>query len=147
MVFAFVPFSSAKTCMKWRWPLSLHLQLSTTSRTLSLEKLATRSFSSRNCCFSTNAIEFPNPPTIFAPATPPGKSAISIVRISGPQVEQVWKSTKSPKSGQASPWPPLARKAFLREIYCPSTNEKLDDGLVLYFPGHYSNLFLVRNIT
>lgn len=78
-------------------------------------------------------------PTIYAPATPAGKSAIAVVRIAGPQVSKVWESTGSPRSGKVKAWPPIPRKAFLRDIYDPVSKQKLDQGLVLYFPGNSIN--------
>lgn len=32
-------------------------------------------------------------------------------------------------------WPPPARKAMLRAICDPKTRDKIDEGLVLFFPG------------
>ncbi|KAK9897478.1 tRNA modification GTPase TrmE [Cystobasidium minutum MCA 4210] len=77
-------------------------------------------------------------PTIYAPATPPGKSAIAVVRIAGPQVSKVWQATRSPRNGKHKPWPPPARKAVLRDIYDAATQQKLDQGLVIYFPAESS---------
>jgi tRNA modification GTPase len=78
-------------------------------------------------------------PTIYAPSTPHGKSAIAIVRITGPQVSKVWlEATRSPRSSGSmttSKWPPSARRAILRDIHDPITQQKLDQGLVIYFPG------------
>ena len=78
--------------------------------------------------------------TIYAPATPAGKSAIAVVRISGPAVEQVWKSKirearKSSSIDDLVSWPPSPRKALLRQICNAQTGEKLDEGIVIYFPG------------
>merc|ERR1712093_235022 len=76
--------------------------------------------------------------TIFAPATPPGKSAISIVRVSGPGVSQVWQHTKSKRFPTRSAWPPVPRKVSLREILAHGTREKLDEGIVVFFPASSS---------
>lgn len=85
-------------------------------------------------------------PTIFAPATGRGKTAISILRISGPDALNVWRTmTKLPRKPlqeegrvvAASPAArdPPARRAMLRRIVHPTTDEVLDEGIVLYFPG------------
>ena len=83
-----------------------------------------------------------SPSTIFAPATPPGKSAIAIVRVSGPDARRVWEGMVQPRQGmthkevKATPtWPPPARKAMLRAICDPKNRDKIDEGLVLFFPG------------
>ncbi|GAA5867482.1 hypothetical protein JCM3774_002919 [Rhodotorula dairenensis] len=79
-------------------------------------------------------------PTIFAPATGKGKSAIAILRVSGDEALQVWRRmTASPRTrkrpnGEATE--PPERKAILRKIVHPETDEVLDEGVVLYFPRH-----------
>lgn len=94
------------------------------------------------------------PPTIFAPATGRGKQAISILRISGPDVLLVWdKMTLPPvsknrrsqdsltangkgkgKMVEGIKGVPKERKALLRKIINPLTKEVLDEAIVLYFP-------------
>lgn len=86
-------------------------------------------------------------PTIFAPATGRTRSAISIMRISGPASLQIYhKLTAPPKSrltgltandrgGKRAVRNPEPRKALLRRIIHPQTGEVLDEGLVLYFPS------------
>lgn len=68
-------------------------------------------------------------PTIYATATPAGRSAVAIVRISGPSTRQVLKSmlgkVQIPKS----------HKARLATLYSPHTRQVLDQALVLYFQG------------
>ncbi|ORY80699.1 tRNA modification GTPase TrmE [Leucosporidium creatinivorum] len=92
---------------------------------------------------STSAVE----PTIFAPATGRGKTAISILRISGPDALNVWrKMTKPPRkplqeeqavvAASSPPRDPPARRAMLRRIVHPTTDEVLDEGIVLYFPAN-----------
>jgi tRNA modification GTPase len=72
--------------------------------------------------------EFPMPDTIFAPATPPGRSAIAVIRLSGPACADVCRRlTKRP--------PPAPRQAALRRLYDPASGHAIDDGLVLWFPG------------
>ncbi len=89
-------------------------------------------------------------PTIFAPATGRTRSAISILRISGPKSVQIYhKLTQPPKARPGIPATPRAvgkgkgrapegRRAVLRRIVDPSTGEVLDEGIVLYFPGKHS---------
>jgi len=64
--------------------------------------------------------------TIVAPATPPGRGGIGIVRISGPAV---------PAIGTAilGELPPARRVRFLR--FLDSAGEAIDAGLALYFPA------------
>ncbi|GAA5998090.1 Mss1p [Rhodotorula paludigena] len=82
-------------------------------------------------------------PTIFAPATGKGKSAISILRISGDDALEVWRRmTVAPrgkgkaKEGVVVTKDPPERRAVLRKIVHPETGETLDEGVVLYFPPH-----------
>ncbi|GAA5828997.1 hypothetical protein JCM11251_004092 [Rhodosporidiobolus azoricus] len=89
-------------------------------------------------------------PTIFAPATGRGKSAISILRISGDDALEVWRKMTRPAAakgrgrgrvvvagapgrGKVLQDPP-ERKAILRKIVHPETGEVLDEAVVLYFP-------------
>lgn len=89
-------------------------------------------------------------PTIFAPATGRTRSAIAILRISGPKSLQIYHGiTRPPKPRQALPArapavvpdgkgkgkAPEGRRAVLRRIVNPATGEVLDEGIVLYFPG------------
>ncbi|GAA5844858.1 hypothetical protein JCM9279_000019 [Rhodotorula babjevae] len=79
------------------------------------------------------------PPTIFAPATGKGKSAISILRISGPDALEVWRKMTVPARGRTQSdrtrSEPPERRAVLRRIVAPD-GEVLDEGVVLYFPSH-----------
>jgi tRNA modification GTPase len=66
--------------------------------------------------------------TIFAPATAPGRSAIAVIRLSGPACADVCRRlTKRP--------PPAPRRAALRRLHDPASGEAIDQGLVLWFPG------------
>jgi tRNA modification GTPase len=66
--------------------------------------------------------------TIFAPATAPGRSAIAVIRLSGPACADVCRRlTKRP--------PPAPRQASLRRLRDPTGGEDIDRGLVLWFPG------------
>jgi tRNA modification GTPase len=66
--------------------------------------------------------------TIFAPATAPGRSAVAIIRVSGPASGDICRRlTKKP--------PPPPRRAALRYLCDPASGEAIDQGLVLWFPG------------
>ncbi|MGH7094195.1 MAG: tRNA uridine-5-carboxymethylaminomethyl(34) synthesis GTPase MnmE, partial [Stellaceae bacterium] len=65
--------------------------------------------------------------TICAPATAPGRAAIAIIRLSGPQSRDA-----VTRLAGALPPPRMARRARLRD---PETGDDLDDGLVLWFPS------------
>lgn len=58
-----------------------------------------------------------------------GKCGVAVIRVSGPDAADVMKQLGSFKLL------PEARKSVLRRIRDPSTNEVLDRGLVLWFPG------------
>jgi tRNA modification GTPase len=64
--------------------------------------------------------------TIFAVATAPGRAAIGVVRVSGPQAAQA-------VCALAGPTPP-ARRASMRTIRSRA-GEAIDRGLVLWFPA------------
>jgi tRNA modification GTPase len=66
--------------------------------------------------------------TIFAPATAPGRSAIAVIRLSGPACADVCRRlTKRPL--------PAPRRAALRRLREPASGEAIDQALVLWFPG------------
>ncbi len=64
--------------------------------------------------------------TIFAPATAPGRAAIAVVRISGPDARAALRAL----AGDVPP----PRRASRRRLRTPD-GEALDDALVLWFPG------------
>src|SRR5690606_37552720 len=69
-------------------------------------------------------------PTLVAPATPPGRSAIAVVRLSGPQAfSMLDRLCASPADG----WTP--RQARRRALRDPRDGAPLDDALILPFPG------------
>jgi hypothetical protein len=78
--------------------------------------------------------------TIFAPSTAPGKAAISIVRITGPNALQAWHRMTGPRRAagrsprETSPTPPPQRRPVLRTIRHSQNRELLDEALVIYFP-------------
>ena len=63
--------------------------------------------------------------TIFALSTPPGRSAIAVIRMSGPHVGPVLDAMCSSR--------PQPRTAALRRLKDPATGDILDEALVLYF--------------
>ena len=65
--------------------------------------------------------------TIFAVASGAGRTAISVIRISGPACRSILKSMV----GRI----PVARHATLSAIRSPGSTDILDRGLVLWFPG------------
>ncbi|MES1153198.1 MAG: tRNA uridine-5-carboxymethylaminomethyl(34) synthesis GTPase MnmE [Dongia sp.] len=66
--------------------------------------------------------------TIFALATPAGRSGIAVFRISGPDAGTALQSLTT----QDLPPPRLATR---RKFYKPHSTRLLDDGLALWFPG------------
>lgn len=66
-------------------------------------------------------------PTIFALASAPGRAGIAVVRISGPGAHRVLDFMAGPRGE--------ARRAVGRFIRHPETGEKLDRGVVIWFPG------------
>ncbi|KAF7313473.1 tRNA modification GTPase TrmE [Mycena chlorophos] len=66
--------------------------------------------------------------TIYALSTPPGKAGIAVVRISGPEVLQVWKHVV--RRAEPEPW-----RMERCKIIHPTTGNMLDDGLAVYFKG------------
>lgn len=68
-----------------------------------------------------------SPDTIFALATPPGRSGVAVIRLSGPLTRVILDSTLG---GQR----PEPRKAALRLIR-DAGGQAIDQGLILFFPG------------
>ncbi|KAH9978113.1 tRNA modification GTPase TrmE [Lactifluus volemus] len=80
--------------------------------------------------------------TIYALSTPPGKSGVAVIRVSGPEALHVWhrttraatqhKETQSQPRSQSAlhpePW-----KLERRHVVDPHTSELLDDALAVYF--------------
>ncbi|HVM85129.1 MAG TPA: tRNA uridine-5-carboxymethylaminomethyl(34) synthesis GTPase MnmE [Candidatus Binatia bacterium] len=67
--------------------------------------------------------------TIFAPATPAGRSGVAVIRISGPEAGSALQAV----TGRTLPHP---RVATLAKLINPRLRDEiLDDGLVLWFPG------------
>lgn len=68
--------------------------------------------------------------TIYALSTGPSVSGVAVIRISGPEAFAV-----GPLFGLALPKP---RRAGLRILHEPGSRHRLDEGLVLVFPGPHS---------
>jgi hypothetical protein len=84
--------------------------------------------------------------TIYALSTPPGKSGVAVIRVSGPGALDVWRRTtraaqypqhkekqSQPRSQSAphpEPW-----KLERCHVVDPHTSELLDDALAVYFRG------------
>ena len=66
--------------------------------------------------------------TIYALSTGPGVSGIAVVRVSGKEAAEVVKQL----SGDDLPVP---RVAVLKKLKNSNTNEMIDEGIVLWFPG------------
>jgi tRNA modification GTPase len=68
--------------------------------------------------------------TIYAPATAPGRAAIAIIRLSGPEAEAALVALAG-----GLPPPRVARHVRFCD---PDSGEELDDGLGLWFPAPHS---------
>ena len=90
--------------------------------------------------------------TIYALSTPPGKSGVAIIRISGPDALGVWRRMARPTSvraarvgrspqdkqsqpAQTSAPPPEPWKLERCRLVDPHTSEPLDDALAVFFRG------------
>jgi len=69
--------------------------------------------------------------TIFALATAPGRAAVAVMRLSGPDAGPALKALT--KGGR-----PVGRKAVLRALRRPEDGAVLDRALTLWFPGPHS---------
>jgi hypothetical protein len=67
--------------------------------------------------------------TIFALATPVGRGAIAVIRISGTSASKILQSYTMEKPL------PSPRQATLRILVDPRTNDPLDTAVVIWFPG------------
>ena len=66
--------------------------------------------------------------TIFALSSGPGISGIAVIRVSGPNTKKVLKNLTFLEL-------PKAKTASLRKFRYPGTNELIDEGILLWFPG------------
>lgn len=85
----------------------------------------TASFSS---CQS-HKMKYSSASTIYALSSGRGKCGVAVIRISGPNAAETVTNIAKLKSL------PQPRQALLRSLQDPVTNETLDRGLVLWFPG------------
>lgn len=72
--------------------------------------------------------------TIFALSSGKGRAGVSVIRVSGPETKNVILTlTKNENC-------PPARQAVLRWFYHPTSDEKLDQGILIYFsaPGSFT---------
>ena len=69
----------------------------------------------------------PTSRTVFAPASGSGRSAVAVLRLSGPSVGPMLEAL----AGRL----PVPRRASLRTLRAPHSGEKLDRALVLWFPA------------
>jgi len=86
----------------------------------------------------TNNIVRKNATTIFALASGLNqRCGVAVVRLSGLKTNDVLlKLTKTENKKQYEP-----RKMYLRNLWHPITNKKIDKGLVVYFKGCFSTNF------
>lgn len=81
--------------------------------------------------------------TIYALSTPPGKAGVAVVRISGPEALEIWRSMvkvssrPARHSGPASQPDPEPWRMYRADILHPETRELLDSGLAVYFKGSH----------
>jgi tRNA modification GTPase len=72
-------------------------------------------------------------PTIVALSTPPGRSGIGVIRLSGPQSLSITRSLIND-----SIFTPTPNHATLRNLYDPETQALLDNALITYFQAPHS---------
>ena len=66
--------------------------------------------------------------TIYALSSGPGVSGIAVIRISGPETKMVIEEMTKAQI-------PIPRMASLRKLNKINTNELIDEGVVIWFPG------------
>ena len=69
--------------------------------------------------------------TIYALSTGPGLSGVAVIRISGPDTKEVIKKLTSSDL-------PAPRLATIKKFNKINTNELIDEGILLWFPGPQS---------
>jgi tRNA modification GTPase len=85
-----------------------------------------------SCCYLF-LIVFPAADTIVALSTPPGRSAIGVIRLSGSRSLEIARILVSDDSFRPKP-----TNVGLRNIYDPVTNDCLDQALITYFEAPHS---------
>ncbi|MCS6816441.1 MAG: tRNA uridine-5-carboxymethylaminomethyl(34) synthesis GTPase MnmE [Blastocatellia bacterium] len=78
---------------------------------------------------------YPSEDTIAAISTPPGRSGIGVIRLSGPAAREIARMIFHPKSESADLSP---RRATFGEIRDPHTGDLVDEAIVTFFPGPHS---------
>jgi tRNA modification GTPase len=78
-------------------------------------------------------MNLPGQATIFAFATPPARSAIALLRVSGSQTRAILEKLCGLTEAQP-------RRAYLKSIHAPSDGTQIDSGLVTFFnaPASYT---------
>lgn len=71
--------------------------------------------------------------TIIAVSTPPGFGGMGILRLSGPGARRVVSGFFKPRPKNARPFP--ARTAVFGDIVDAKTGERLDEAVLVFFPG------------
>jgi tRNA modification GTPase len=69
--------------------------------------------------------------TIVAVATPPGRGALAVLRLSGPSAHAIAASV-------LDPWRPTPRRAYLSTLRDPRTGAPVDRGVVTVYTGPHS---------
>ena len=127
-------------------PIARSTRLRTTilaSRRIRAYQLTTTATTAHKC--DTLPLSDAQRKTIYALSTPPGKSGVAIIRVSGPEALSVWqrmvRSTRRPRPGRdkddegrantrPTPW-----KLERCHILDPHTSEILDEALAVFFRG------------
>jgi tRNA modification GTPase len=78
---------------------------------------------------------YPSEDTIAAISTPPGRSGIGVIRLSGPMAREIAGMIFHPKTESTSLKP---RQATFGEIRDPETGDLVDEAIVTFFPGPHS---------
>ncbi|XP_017083966.1 tRNA modification GTPase GTPBP3, mitochondrial [Drosophila eugracilis] len=68
--------------------------------------------------------------TIYSLSSGHVKCGVSVIRVSGPQTKKALRAIVANKE-----YEPKARHAYLKSFYHPASNEMIDRGLLLWFPG------------
>lgn len=68
--------------------------------------------------------------SIFAVSSGHGKCGVSVIRVSGPHAHNALKTLGRFNRN------PCPRRAYVKKIYHPLTNELLDRAILLWFPGN-----------
>jgi tRNA modification GTPase len=74
------------------------------------------------------------PDTIVAPATAPGRGAVGIIRLSGPQTFEIFAAIWKPHGSRE----PAPRRLILGEVIEPETGSTLDRAMAVVFPAPHS---------